>query len=157
MSTTTTSCSVPSVMIEIYCPLRKFSISLTGEVHIGARALLDILLIWLGFIACLSQWEGEGFFTCSNEDYLSAFAAPRGSWGVGSAPFGSGPPTPVLSRCPHLLLFSIEQGKGQCQRYALVFFYLKKVLENRVSRETSLKDGYKYPGGKFKGTKNVHR
>jgi hypothetical protein len=44
------------------------------------------------------------------------------------------------------LLSSTEQGKGQCQ-----FFLLeKKIHWNKVSRETSLKEGYKYPGGKFK-------
>ncbi len=39
--------------------------------HIGARALLDIQLIyqllWFGYIARLSQWVEEGYFTCSND------------------------------------------------------------------------------------------
>jgi hypothetical protein len=34
---------------------------LTDGVHIGARALLDINLIWFGYISCLSQrWGGRG-------------------------------------------------------------------------------------------------
>jgi hypothetical protein len=32
----------------------------TGEVHIGARALLNIK-IGFGYIACLSQWGGGNF------------------------------------------------------------------------------------------------
>jgi hypothetical protein len=31
-----------------------------GKVHIGARALLDINLIWFGYSACLSQWGVGG-------------------------------------------------------------------------------------------------
>jgi hypothetical protein len=34
-----------------------------GGVPIGVRALLDINLIWFGYIARLSQWEGRGCFT----------------------------------------------------------------------------------------------
>ncbi len=35
-----------------------FCISLTGGVHIGARVLLDIKLIWFGYIARLFQQRG---------------------------------------------------------------------------------------------------
>jgi hypothetical protein len=38
----------------------------------------------------------------------------------------------------------------------LYFFLPGKGTGKKVSRETSLKDGYKYPGGKIKGTKYVH-
>jgi hypothetical protein len=42
-------------------PLSWFSILLIERVHIGTRALLDIKLIWFGYMARLSQWErGEG-------------------------------------------------------------------------------------------------
>jgi hypothetical protein len=42
-----------------------------GRVHIGARALLDILLlIWFGYIARLSQCEGGGYLTFSKDFYL---------------------------------------------------------------------------------------
>ncbi len=39
------------------------ALSLIGRVHIGARALLDINLIWFGYIARLTQWGGGGNFT----------------------------------------------------------------------------------------------
>ncbi len=47
--------------------------------HIGARALLDINLIWSGYIARLSQWGGVGCFTLSNDFCLRLE-------GMGSAP-----------------------------------------------------------------------
>ncbi len=34
------------------------ALSFVGGVHIGARALLVINLIWFGYIASLSQWGG---------------------------------------------------------------------------------------------------
>jgi hypothetical protein len=36
----------------------------------GAKALLDILLIRFDYIARLSQWGGVGYFTRSNDFYL---------------------------------------------------------------------------------------
>jgi hypothetical protein len=45
-------------MIDIEGRLSKFSTSLLGEDHIGARKLLEIQLIWFGFIARLSPWGG---------------------------------------------------------------------------------------------------
>jgi hypothetical protein len=51
-------------MIDIEGPLSKFSVSLTGEVHIGERALLDIKidLVWL-YRSPISVWGGgEGVF-----------------------------------------------------------------------------------------------
>ncbi len=65
------------------------ALSLIGGVHIGARALLDINLIWFGYIACLSQWgEGGGGFY-SFKLFLPAFAALRGGGGGGAAPQGT--------------------------------------------------------------------
>ncbi len=43
------------------------ALSLKGGVHIGPRALLDINLIWFGYIPCLSHWGGGGYFTRSND------------------------------------------------------------------------------------------
>jgi hypothetical protein len=64
------------VMIVIEGPLSQFSISLIQGVHNGTRAMLDIpyrlkKLIWFGYIARLSQWGGGGYFTCSNDVYLT--------------------------------------------------------------------------------------
>ncbi len=36
------------------------ALSFIGGVHIGARALHVLNLIWFGCIACLSQWGGGG-------------------------------------------------------------------------------------------------
>jgi hypothetical protein len=47
-------------MIDREGSLSKFRSSLIGGVHIGARAVLDINLIWLDSIARLSQWGGGG-------------------------------------------------------------------------------------------------
>jgi hypothetical protein len=49
-------------MIDIESRLGKVSISLytVVEVHIGARALQVILLIWFGYIPRLSRWGEEG-------------------------------------------------------------------------------------------------
>jgi hypothetical protein len=41
---------------------------LQGVVYIAARALLDIIFLWFGYIACLSQWGGGGYFSRSNEE-----------------------------------------------------------------------------------------
>ncbi len=46
------------------------ALSLMGGVHIGAGALLDIILIWFGYTACLSRWGVRGYFTRSNDFYL---------------------------------------------------------------------------------------
>jgi hypothetical protein len=47
-------------MVDIEGQLNKFSISLICGFHIGERALLDIKLIWFGYIARLIQWGGGG-------------------------------------------------------------------------------------------------
>jgi hypothetical protein len=65
-------------------------LSLIGGTHIGARALLDILLIWLGYIVCLSQWGGGRYFTCWNDFYLPSRRLEEG--GGKSAPYVSGLP-----------------------------------------------------------------
>jgi hypothetical protein len=41
-----------------------------GGVNIGAKPLLDICLIWFGYIARLSLRGGEAGFTPSNDFYL---------------------------------------------------------------------------------------
>ncbi len=51
------------MIIEIHLYFREVPTSgnsVTGGVHIGARALLGIKLIWFGYIARLSQWGGGG-------------------------------------------------------------------------------------------------
>jgi hypothetical protein len=50
---------------------------------IGARALLDINLIWFGYIADLSQWGGGGYY--SFKWFLPAVASLKGGGGGGSA------------------------------------------------------------------------
>jgi hypothetical protein len=51
------------------------------EVHIGARALLDIKLEWFGYIARLSQWGGGRCFTRSNYFYLNSERLKEGGGG----------------------------------------------------------------------------
>jgi hypothetical protein len=46
--------------------------AIIGGVHIGARALLDIILIWFGYTARLSQGGRGGYLTCSNDFYLQS-------------------------------------------------------------------------------------
>jgi hypothetical protein len=53
--------------------------SLIGRVHIDARALLDINLIWFGYIVRLSQWGGEGILLV--QMILAAVVALRGGKG----------------------------------------------------------------------------
>jgi hypothetical protein len=48
-------------------PVRNYRVR---GIHIGVRTLQVIQLIWLGYIARPSRWEGGGLFTCSNDDYL---------------------------------------------------------------------------------------
>jgi hypothetical protein len=69
-------------MIDIEGPLSYSAPTLIGGVHIGARALLDINLMWFGFIARLSQWEGRGYFTRSNDFYLSSLRLEEMEWGI---------------------------------------------------------------------------
>jgi hypothetical protein len=61
------------VMIDTEGPL-----SFKGGVHICARALLDINLIWFGYIACLSQKGGRGHFTRSSDFYMPSLRLERG-------------------------------------------------------------------------------
>jgi hypothetical protein len=49
-----------------------------GGVHIGARALLGINLIWFGYIARLSQWGGGGVFLSFNDFYLASLCLGGG-------------------------------------------------------------------------------
>jgi hypothetical protein len=44
----------------------------------GARALLDINLIWFGYIARQSQWGGGGYFSRSNDFYLPSLRLEGG-------------------------------------------------------------------------------
>ncbi len=64
-----------------------------GGVHIGTRALHVLNLIWLGYIARLSQW-GEGVIS-SFQWFLPVFATRRGG-GRESAPCG---PCRILKPC----------------------------------------------------------
>jgi hypothetical protein len=68
------------VMIDICGPLVSSALLLIGGVHIGVRAMLDMYLIWFGFIARLSKWEAEGLFFLFNR-FLPAFTAL--TWGDG--------------------------------------------------------------------------
>jgi hypothetical protein len=69
-------------MISIEGLLSKFSIQLIGGIHIGARALLVIELIWFGYIARLSHLGGRGYFTCRSAFYLSSRRLEEGEWEV---------------------------------------------------------------------------
>jgi hypothetical protein len=62
------------------------ALSLRGGVHIGAKSVLHINLIWFGYIARLSQRGGGGYFTLSNDFYLPLLRLEVG--GGGSAPCG---------------------------------------------------------------------
>ncbi len=70
-------------MIDIEGPLGSCSSAywLIVGVHIGARALLDINLIWFDYIARLSQRGGEGYFTRSNYFYLPSRLLEEGEGG----------------------------------------------------------------------------
>ncbi len=60
-----------------------------GGVHIGARALHVLNLIWFGYIARLSQW-GKRVVISSFKWFLPAVATCRGRKGGGSALCGYG-------------------------------------------------------------------
>jgi hypothetical protein len=55
-----------------------------GSSHRRKRTLLDINLIWFGYITRLSQWGRGGYFTCSNDFYLPSLRLE--DVGGGSAP-----------------------------------------------------------------------
>jgi hypothetical protein len=56
-----------------------FRLYFLGGVHIGARALHVINLIWFGYIARLSQRGGGGYFASSDDFfYLSSGCLERG-------------------------------------------------------------------------------
>ncbi len=59
------------------------ALSFIGGVHIGARALQVLNLIWFGSIARLSQWGGGGSFPRSNDFYLPSLRV-EGGGGVGT-------------------------------------------------------------------------
>ncbi len=69
------------------------ALSFIGGVHIGARALLDINLIWFGYIACLSKWGGGRYFTRSNDYYLPSLHLEEGGGRVST--MWRWPPSPV--------------------------------------------------------------
>ncbi len=62
------------------------ALSFIGVVHINARALLYINLIWFGNIARLSQWGEEEEDNFLVQMVLPAVAMCRGGGGGGSAP-----------------------------------------------------------------------
>ncbi len=73
-----------STELTIEPPRVSSALSFIGGVHIGARALHVLNLIWFGCIARLSQWGGGGEFPRSNDFYLPSLASRKGGWG--SAP-----------------------------------------------------------------------
>jgi hypothetical protein len=52
-----------TVLIDIEGPSVSSALSPIGGVHVGARALVDRVLIWFGNIARLSQWGVGGVFS----------------------------------------------------------------------------------------------
>ncbi len=50
--------SLPAQSNELTSGPSELAVSFIGGVHIGARALHVLNLIWFGYITCLSQWEG---------------------------------------------------------------------------------------------------
>jgi hypothetical protein len=67
------------IAIERTLSVVRSALLLIGGVHIGARALLDINLIWFGYISRLSHevGRGRGFYS------FNVFAALRGRGGGG--------------------------------------------------------------------------
>ncbi len=57
------------------------------QVHIGARALLDIKWIWFGYIDRPSQWGGRVYSTSSNYFYLPSRRLKEGGGGRQSVMF----------------------------------------------------------------------
>ncbi len=70
--------------INLRAPWVSSALLFIGGVHIGARALHGLNLIWFGNITRLSQWGGGGYFLCSNDFYLPSLCVEEG--GGGSAP-----------------------------------------------------------------------
>ncbi len=64
-------------------PLVSSALSFIWGVHIGARALHVINLIWIGYIPCQSQWGEGDQFPRSNDFYLPSLSV-WGGGGVGT-------------------------------------------------------------------------
>ncbi len=59
---------------------------LQGEFTSAQERFLTLLLyLWFGYITCLSQWGGEGYFTRSNDFYLPLLRLEEG-WSVSCGP-----------------------------------------------------------------------
>ncbi len=67
--------------INYRAPWVSSALSIIEGVHIGARALHVLNLIWFGWIARLSQWGGGGQFPRSNDIYLPSHAWRKGVGG----------------------------------------------------------------------------
>jgi hypothetical protein len=78
----------------------------------GAKALLDINLIWFGHISRLSHWGGEGYFTRSNDFYLHSPILEGGAVGGRSAPCGQ-------MSCPKTFSVSINHLPRINPKFAL--------------------------------------
>ncbi len=72
-------------MIDLEGPLSWFSTFGYRGVYIGARARLDIKLVWFGYIARLSQWGGGREVIYLFKLFLPAVAALTGRGGGGSS------------------------------------------------------------------------
>ncbi len=73
--------NIAQFSIDLYGPqsndIYRETTDLVQHFHIGARALLDINLIWFGYIARLSLWGG-GYFARSNYLYLPSLCLEEG-------------------------------------------------------------------------------
>jgi hypothetical protein len=99
------------VMIYIEGPMSKFNISQLGGVHISARSLLDIKLIWfLAISLAYPSGDEEGVFFWFKL-FLPAFAGPNG--GGGTAPCGKNSPRSFwVARDPELIRRLASRSRG---------------------------------------------
>jgi hypothetical protein len=89
-------------------------------VHIGARALINIKLTWLGYIAHLSRWGRWVYLTFSIVSYLSSRRLENlvGGGGWSQHPVG---------KVRRSYSFSFRDG-GKCERFTFRFEPKKNVL-----------------------------
>ncbi len=66
-------------LLDERAPRVSSALSSIGGVHIGARGLNVLNLIWFGYITRLSHWGGGGYFTYfTNYFYLACYAYRKG-------------------------------------------------------------------------------
>jgi hypothetical protein len=123
------------VMIDLEGPLSWSALSLIGEVHIGARALLDIRkfdMVWL-YSSRISQWGEGGYFNRSDDFYLPSLRL-EGGWG--SAPCMSN--SILTSSVRNLFLYEppgsliICTDLSSCSRSCWLLTVLKLTLANKI-------------------------